>query len=191
MSHYPSDSIAVIEIGADGRQRVYHEGDLVEGMHITQILRNRIYVRTNQGEESLTITGSRSSVTRSASIIENNVSTAYGPVPPEARRHDIRHLDRESVASALADSDHADPAESIETVSVYGRSAGVKIATIAPGSIYAEIGLSSNEVIQEVNGEKISRPEDVVAMFRHVADGEAVDIKVKGRRTRYIHLVAD
>ena len=40
--------VAVIESGADGRQRTYREGDFANGMRIKQILRDRIVVLTSQ-----------------------------------------------------------------------------------------------------------------------------------------------
>lgn len=191
LGEYPTVSIAVIESGSSGRQRSYREGDLVDGMRIKQILRNRVIVQTHKGEKAITMSRSLFSAAEPAVRAEKPVPIAFGPRPPETRMHDTRHLDRESVVSALTDIDEILQTASIETVSVYGKPVGVKIDPIEPGSIFSNIGLKTGDVIQAVNGAEIVRPEEAIAILRQLKTGDDVDIKVKGRHTRRIHLILE
>ena len=123
--------------------------------------------------------------------VEKPVPISFGPRPPQTRRHDTRYLDQESLVAALANIDDIVQTASIETVTVYGKPVGVKIAPIEPGSIFSNIGLKTGDVILEVNGAKIAQPEEAIAIFRQLKTGDDVDIKVKGRRTRQIHLLLE
>lgn len=191
LAEYPSDSIAVIEFGADGQQRSYHVGDLVYGMRIKQILRNRVIVQTNSSEKVITMSSSQFAEAQQPARQENSAPIAFGPRPPESRMHDTRYLDQKSVATALADIEAILQTASIETVSVYGNPVGVRISPIEPGSIFSSIGLKTGDVIQEVNGIQVARPEEAIAIFQQLKTGDDVDIKVKGRRTRQIHLILE
>ena len=190
LAEYPADSIAVIESGSDGRQRSYREGDLVDGVRIKQILRNRVIVQTDSGEKAITMSRSQFSAAESTVIQErSSAPIAFGPRPPESRMHDTRYLDQESVESELANIESIVRTASIETVSVYGKPVGVRIAPIEPESIFSKIGLKTGDIIQEVNGVQVARPEEAIAIFRRLKTGDDIDIKVKGRRTRQIHLI--
>jgi len=191
LAEYPSGSIAVIESGVDGRQRTYRVGDFVFGMRIKQILRNRVIVKTDSGERTITISRSQFSDVEPSVSRDNSAPIAFGPRPPQSRRRDTRYLDRESVVSALTKIDDIAQTASIEAVTVYGKPVGVKITPIEPGSIFSNIGLKTGDVILEVNGAKIAQPEEAIAIFRQLKKGDDVDIKVKGRRTRQIHLILE
>ena len=191
LAEKPSDSVAVIESGIGGQQRSYREGDLADGIRIKQILRNRVIVQTSRGEMVITMTRSVFPAAEPSGRVAKSVPIAHGPRPPKSRLHDTRYLDRESVASSLADIDDIIQTANIETVTLYGKPAGVKIYPIESGSIFSNIGLRNGDVIKEVDGVEIVRPEEAIAIFRQLKSGDDVDIKVKGRRTRRIHLVID
>jgi len=53
------------------------------------------------------------------------------------------------------------------------------------------LGLKTNEVIREVNGKSLIGPEDAIALLQSIRKGGEFDIKVKGRRSRQIHLIVE
>ena len=53
----PEYSVAVIESG-DGKHRSYHEGEHIGGVLIVEILRARVIVETEQGEDFITLSRS-------------------------------------------------------------------------------------------------------------------------------------
>lgn len=185
----PSDSLAVMESGEDGRQRSYHEGDFANGMRIVKIQRNKVILRIGGNEAVVALTPPTSLNTGPPYEIERPAPISYGPRPPVNRRHETRYIDPDLIAAALSDVDSVMRNVRVEAVTVYGKPAGVKISPVAPGSFFSELGLRAGDIIQEVNGAARVPPEQVMAILRGLQAGEDLDIKVKGRRTRVIHLV--
>ncbi|MEJ2154178.1 MAG: hypothetical protein P8X96_02495 [Desulfobacteraceae bacterium] len=67
--------------------------------------------------------------------------------------------------------------------------AGFTITHLTPDAIWNKMGLQNGDVIQGVNGEAISSPEQAPYFFQALAQGGVVEIKIKRhRRTRYISL---
>lgn len=67
--------------------------------------------------------------------------------------------------------------------------AGFSITGLRPDAIYVKMGLQNGDVIQGVNGEPISGPEQAVYFFQRIAEGGVAEIKIKRRSsTRYISL---
>lgn len=188
-----SFKIAVMAYGMDGRQRAFHEGDSIDGLSIHRILADRVEFLTPQGQAIILKTRSRLSASEAHGEpgLDEPRAAAHGPRPPQSRRHDHRRLDRRTLASAPASIDDIQRDVRIETVMVYGKPAGLRIAPIEPGSIYSFLGLKAGEVIQQVGDAAVSLPEQALAIFEQLKEGHAVNLKVKGRRTRWIHLTAD
>ena len=69
---------------------------------------------------------------------------------------------------------------------VFSRPAGIKLSPVPPGSIFAQMGLRSDDVIVGVNGESITRPEQAVRLLEKIKEGGDVAIQVKGRRRNRI-----
>ena len=68
--------------------------------------------------------------------------------------------------------------------------AGFTITGLRPDAIYVKMGLQNGDVIQGVNGEPITGPEQEVYFFERIAEGGVAEIKIKRhRRTRYISLI--
>lgn len=191
VSDDPGNSVAVIVSGKGGQQRSYHKGERVGGVLIREIFRNRITVETEQGEE-VTLS-SRSLPT---DVMRSEANQAPPPVgfatsPTKSRRHKTLYLDGKTLAAELADFGDKIQEVNIDAVSIYGQPTGVRIYPIAADSIFSKIGLKTGDVIKEVNGMEISRPEEAIAVFQQLKAGHDVDIKVKGRRTRQISLIIE
>ena len=185
-------SLAVVEI--DGRYQVYvREGDLVDNVLIKRILYDRVIVDDGNGEESVKLRQSLSAgtITRPESTQPPKPVQVFGTCPPEGRNFQTVYLESETAKSLFSDIDEVLKKTRIDPVSVYGRPTGIKISPIKPGSIFSEIGLKSNEVIREVDGKAVFNPEEAIAFFQKIKGGGEFDIKVKGRRTRQIHLIVE
>jgi general secretion pathway protein C len=189
VADYSADSLAVMESGMDGRQRAYHEGDFIHGMRIVKILRNKVILNIDGNQSFMALTPPTALNTGSFSEIDRPAPISHGPRPPMNRRHDTRNLDRDLIAAALSDIDGVMQTVRVEAVSVYGEPAGIRISPVAPDSVFSDLGLRAGDIIQEVNGVPAVRPEQVMAILRRLQAGEEMEIKVKGRRTRLIHLI--
>lgn len=191
----PEFSVAVVEFGLDGKHRSYHEGEQIGGVMIIEILRNRVVVETEQGEAF--ISSSRPLIlSRSLTIESERPGTDQSPESvisgtglSKNLRQQTLYLNGKTLTADLADLDDTIQKVSVDGISIYGQPAGVKIYPIEPESIFSKIGLKTGDVIKEVNGIEIAHPEEAIAVFKKLKEGENVDIKVKGRRTRRIHLI--
>jgi len=182
-------SLAVVE--TDGRNQLYlREGDLVDNIRITRILRDRIIVDAGNGEESIKL---GQGLAEGSAVLKNVTKStpleAYGGGIPANRNPNVVYLDRNSKNSLLGNIDSMLKEVRFDPVLIYGRPTGIRISSIEPGSVFSEIGIKSGEVIREVNGKAMTRAQDAIALLQSMQKGGDFDIKVKGRRTRRIHLV--
>jgi len=192
----PEYSVAVIESG-DGVHRSYHEGEHIGGVLIVEILRARIIVETEQGEDYITLSKSLT-LTQPLTTKVERPGANLSPVPVVSRtsssnnlRDQTLYLDGKALIAELGDVDDKIQDVRIDTVNIYGRPAGVKISPIEPDSIFSKIGLKNGDVIKEVDGMEITSSEQAIAIFKKLKAGDDVDIKVKARRTRKIHLLIE
>ena len=199
----PSKSMAIIENGGTRRQSYVREGDRVGGMRVKQILRNRIIVDLGGAEVRIAMLHSLPAETETAGASSAQTSVpesvnrpapfelAGNRRPPGAAgagpgRSSFLHLDRGGVEATLADIDQVMQQADVEPVMVFDRPAGVKVSTVGPGSIFAQLGLRSGDVIVGVNGESITRPEQTLRLLQKIKEGGEVTIQVKGRRRNRI-----
>jgi general secretion pathway protein C len=187
----PMDSVAVIESGIDGKQRSYHEGELAGEVLIIEILRNLVIVETEQGESFISLSRPLQEGAARPGASQSPVQAVFGGRPQNNLRNQTLYLDGKVLTAELADFDDKIKEVNVDAVSVYGKSAGIRIYPVEPDSIFSKIGLKNGDVIKEVNGMEITRPEQATAVFKKLQAGDDVDIKVKGRRTRRIHLIIE
>ena len=185
-------SMAVIVI--DGRYQVYlREGDVVDNVLIKRILYDRVIVDAGDGEESVKLRQLLSAGTKilNESVQSSTPPKTFGSPPPEGRNFQVVYLDRETAETVFANIDAELSDVRIDPISVYGESVGFRIFPVAQGSVFAEIGLKTGDVVREVNGEAVFSPEEAVALIHKFKGGGEFDIKVKGRRSRHIHLIVE
>lgn len=197
----PELSMAIIEIRGTRQQSYFREKDWVGGVRIKKILRNRLIIdygkkeikvamlQSLPGENETSAFGSaptadQGSVDRTASFrVAGNRESIAGRA---TGRQNFVHLDRTEVETSLADVDQAMQQVSVQPVMVNNRPAGVRVSPLSPGSIFAQLGLRSGDVIVGVNGESITRPEQALGLLEKIKEGGDVSIQVKGRRRNRI-----
>ena len=192
VAYQPEKSLAVVEI--DGHNQIYlREGDVVDNVLIKQILRDRVIVDIGHGQESVKLQQSLSAGTKKRSELTQppNPPQSFGPRPPEGRNLKVVYLDRKLKKSLIGQIDRVLREVRINPIRVYGKTTGIQISPIVHGSVFSKMGLKSNEVIKEVNGKSVTGPDDAVALFQRMNEGGEFNIKVKGRRTRQIHMIVE
>jgi len=118
-------------------------------------------------------------------------SQSYYPIESNqsAGRSRFRHLDRQVVEDSLADLDLIRQQVGIKPAETHGHPAGFRVVSIEAGSIFAELGLQSTDIIVGVNGATITTPDQADLLLQSLKAGGDVTIQVKGkRRNRIIHL---
>jgi serine protease Do len=71
-------------------------------------------------------------------------------------------------------------AEAVEA-DVWGRSRGVRISQVVPGSPAAQAGLRDNDHLVSANGKMLGTPLDLEAVLLDLRAGETVELEVEGR----------
>ena len=67
----------------------------------------------------------------------------------------------------------------------WGRTRGVQVSSVAPGSPAAEAGLSQGDRLVEANGRPLATPLDFESVLLDLRAGDPVEVTVDGRRSPY------
>lgn len=191
----PGLSLAVIEDRRLQKQAVYREGDTAGAARIKKILRDQVVIATAGGDQLLSVAIFQSPRHLKPLINERqpSVATASSPKNPATGVPDnnpwLFSLAFEDLAVSLADTSLVLQQARFSDYVKNNEPKGFRIAQIAPNSILYKMGLRNGDVIRGVNGEAVSGKEQAEDVFRTIAQGGVVEIKIKRRRrTRYISL---
>jgi general secretion pathway protein C len=170
LSDNPKLSRAFIDNRSARKQRAYREGERAGRVFIKKIMRNKVIIGTDNGDKLLTVenTETRQMATASSSkqravVKASALSQTSASRSPGARTR-LLSLDREEVESSLADTDQVLQKLKITPYMIADRPSGFRLGNIKADSVLAKVGLRNGVVIQEVNGESITGP-DQAAMF--------------------------
>jgi general secretion pathway protein C len=121
-------------------------------------------------------------------------TTKVAPPARTARRPKRRmsagpiRLGREELESSLTDLNQLMKQVRIRPYMEGNRPGGFLVSNIKPGSLFAKMGLRNGDVIQGVNDEAITSPDQAVEFYESLMEGGefALDIK-RGRRKQKLH----
>jgi type II secretion system protein C len=181
-------TLAIIQEGADSRQKFIHEGDSIGEVVVKKILRDQVIFDTGRGEHIITLKriyldgGSPGGTLMSGQPVSN-----YQPL---SSKKQIVEVESAKLSASLADINKVVRRVNLNPVAVYGRPIGIRISPIEPGGIFAELGLKTGDIITAVNGETIKKPEEAIALLERIREGGEFDINIEGsRHTRKFQLI--
>ena len=191
-------SRAIVHVTKTREQDAYREGDQAGKATIKKILRNKVIITTDKGDQLLTIDAEDFGKGGKA------VSKQQGPnaggtkfdvsgsqlTPRRARAINLKH---EDVAASLANTDQLLQELTISPFMQDDQPAGFIISKIPRGSILTKMGLRNGYVVTQLNDQEITGPDQAVEFFRTLAEGGEVTIQVRRsrgvrRRARQINL---
>jgi general secretion pathway protein C len=176
VANKPEESSAIIEDRSTRKQEVYQEGDRVKQALIKRILRHNVVINTGRRDEVLSMVPEES--TRKTPASERAPRTRRRP----AARGAIR-LDREELESQMANLNELMQQVRIRPFMEGKRPAGFLVSNIKPGSLFSKMGLRNGDVIQGVNGETITTPDQAVELYESLMEGGEIALEIKrGRR---------
>jgi general secretion pathway protein C len=176
VANKPEDSSAIIENQSTRKQEVYQEGDRVKEALIKRILRHNVVINTGRRDEVLTMVPEE--------------SAGRKPAPKRATRTRRRpssgssiRLDREELESQMANLSELMQQVRIRPFMEGKQPAGFLVSNIKPGSLFSKMGLRNGDVIQGVNGEAITTPDQAVELYESLMEGGEIALEIKrGRR---------
>jgi general secretion pathway protein C len=176
VANKPEESSAIIEDQSTRKQEVYQEGDRVKQALIKRILRHNVVINTGRRDEVLTMVPEESKGKTSAP--ERASRTRRGPAAGRSIR-----LDREELESQMANLNELMQQVRIRPFMEGKRPAGFLVSNIKPGSLFSKMGLRNGDVIQGVNGENITTPDQAVELYESLMEGGEIALEIKrGRR---------
>ena len=185
VANKPEDSSAIIEDLTSRKQEVYREGDEVKNTRIKKILRHNVIINTGTRDEVLTMLPDESTAKSSAS----SRPTPKRPMPSESSSI---QLDREELESQMADLNELMQQVRIRPFMEGKNPAGFLVSNIKPGSLFSKMGLRNGDVIQGVNGETITTPDQAIELYESLMEGGAIDLDIKrGRRTEKLRYAVE
>jgi general secretion pathway protein C len=177
-----ANSWAILQQGADRKQRILRIHGNIDGGEIVQISRNRILIR-RQGKEEV------------ISFYEEEARPRPGgsPLPPSppAAGEVVKKLsanryvvNREDMSSSVGNINQFMTQARIKPNFVAGRPSGFSIAEIQGGSLMEKLGLQNNDVVRKVNGQAIDKPEDIFQAYSQLQRDSNIELEIErgGRR---------
>jgi type II secretion system protein C len=169
-----ANSWAILQQGADRKQRILRiQGD-IDGGKIVQISRNRILIQ-RQGKEEV------------ISFYEEEVRPrpGVGPPPPAAGQV-VKKLsanrflvNREDVSTSVGNINQFMTQARIKPNFVAGRPSGFSVSEIQGGSLMEKLGLQNNDVVRKVNGQALDKPEDVFQAYSQLQRDANIELEIE------------
>ena len=185
VANKPEESSAIIEDLTSRKQEVYHEGDEVKNTRIKKILRHNVIINTGTRDEVLTMLPEESTE-------KSSVPSRPTPKRPMPSQSSSIQLDREELESQMADLNELMQQVRIRPFMEGKNPAGFLVSNIKPGSLFSKMGLRNGDVIQGVNGETITTPDQAIELYESLMEGGTIDLDIKrGRRTQKLRYAVE
>jgi general secretion pathway protein C len=93
-------------------------------------------------------------------------------------------VNREDVTAAVGNINQFMTQARIKPHFVTGRPSGFSVSEIQPGSLMEKLGLQNDDVIKKVNGEAITKPEEVFQAYSQLQRDSNIEVEIeRGNRS--------
>jgi general secretion pathway protein C len=178
-----AESYAILDSQSARKQELYREGDQVGEALVKKILRNKVVLSTDKGDEVLTMDFEE---TRGGTSAPRPSRWSGAGQMPGAGSSDSP-AEIEGVDSPLADLGGIMRQVQLAPYPPGEQPAGVRVS--GPANVLTRLRLRSGDMITGVNGEAITDPDQAREFFENLAQGEEVIVDIRRRnRPRKIRL---
>jgi general secretion pathway protein C len=159
--------------GSNNVEEIYQVGDEIEGAEIVRIEPRRVVLKRNGTTEALNLEVSRLETDQVDNAVRN----------PRFSRNGIRKIsDNQRVMSQRSLRQQLDnlprllqQARAVPHT-VNGQSMGFKLVDIQAGSLFEDLGLEREDVIQSVNGTRLRTPQDALKAYRDLRTSKSFQV---------------
>jgi len=180
------DARAVIEETDKRTQGLYKVGDSVQDAVVKRILREKVVLRVGEKDEILAMKEPSSS------------RDLTGPMRPGYARSNVGRalprqfspggatitLNRSEIQNAIKDINKLVSEARIQPHFKDGKADGLSISRIQRGSIFSKLGLRNGDVVQEIDGNSLNSPEDVLSLYEKLKSGNQASVQITRRGTQ-------
>jgi general secretion pathway protein C len=169
---------AILQEGTDRKQIIVPLHGDVDGGKVVRIFRNRIHIQRQGKEEVLSIVEEEILPRSTASP-----ATSLGGVVTKLSANRFL-VNREDVNGAVGNINQFMTQARIRPHFVMGRPGGFSVSEIRPGSLIEKLGLQNNDVIKKVNGQAITKPEEVFQAYSQLQRDSNIEVEIeRGNRS--------
>jgi len=168
------NAVAIIQEGARKTQSLYKEGDSIEDATILKILRGKVILRVGDKNQVLNMeenTRSSSKRGRSRSPVGGRPTGAGTTIT----------LDRSTVTKSLENINELLSQVRVRPHYRDGKPDGLMLSQIKPNTIFTKMRLRNGDVVQKVNGEAITSPDDIMEFYEELKSGSSVSLDIARR----------
>ncbi|MDB9822799.1 PDZ domain-containing protein [Deltaproteobacteria bacterium] len=169
------NAAAIIEETAKRTQGLYRVGDSVQEAVIKSILRGKVVLGVDNRDEILMMEESDSGEVddRQAAVTAQSQSVQGLERTITVRRADIEE--------SLANINDLLSQASIRPHFTDDQADGLAVTGIRAGSIFRRMGLRNGDIIQGVNENEISSPDDLISLYNDLRSESAVSLQIERR----------
>lgn len=174
-------AVAVIQEPAKRSQSLYKIGDTVQNATIVKILRGKVILSVGGKNQVLTMeentAGSKQTFgSRSPRTPTRSPSPATTPASTSTIT-----LERTMVNEALNDVTKLLSQVRVRPHYRDGKPDGLMLTQIRPNTIFTRLGLRNGDVIQNVGGQQIGNPDDIMSFYEELKSGSPVSLEIMRR----------
>jgi general secretion pathway protein C len=165
----PARSLAVLSNGSNGKPMV-HEGSMVDGRKVLGIGPQRVYLR--EGESYCWIGTTMPVATPAKPAIGGGPGVTIQPNGPPPAVTGVERIDDThfAVDRMLRDKILESPSEFMKTLQIApevqgGKTVGIKLLRVVPGSLFGVLGLKPGDVVRTINGFEVGSPEKLLEAY--------------------------
>jgi len=168
-------SYAIIQDGADRKQKIYRIHENIDGGKIISISRDRILIK-RQGEIEIL-----SFIEKEKEIRPKAAATPAPPTGEVVKRLSASRflINREDVSAFVGNINQFMTQARFKPHFVMGQPGGYSISEIVPGSLIEKIGLRNNDVVKKVNGQMINKPEEVFQAYSQLLRDSNIEVEIE------------
>lgn len=167
---------AIIQDKTKRSESLYKQGDTVQGAQILKILRGKVVLQVGDENQILTMedeaSPSRSGPSRPAT---QSLS------PPRAQQGTTITLDRAVVNKSLENVTELLSQVRVRPHYKDGNADGLMLSQIKPNTIFTRLGLRNGDIIQNIGGNPIESPDEIMGLYEELKSGSSVSLGIQRR----------
>ena len=169
------NAVAVIKEVAKKTQALYKEGDSIEDATIVKILRGQVILRVGEKNQVL-------NMEEDSSPSSSSRPTRRGASGRSGLEHGTTiTLDHSTVAESLDDINELLSQVRVRPHYKNGKADGLMLSQLKPNTVFTKMRLRNGDVVQSVNGQAITSPDDIMEFYEELKSGSSVSLEISRR----------
>jgi len=182
----PEKSYAIIDVPGKKEQILYHQGDSIGDVKIIKIKRTRLILNNKGREEVLEMKFDTALTGRAAiEVTGKPLREAEGIIRVSANSFILDKKEAERLSGNVTQ--FMTQVRVVPNI-VRGKSSGYKLLNIKKGSLIQNIGLKNGDIVKEINGKSINKPEEAFQAYQQLKNGGSFVLDIeRGGKKETIH----